>query len=184
MANKEISRWQRLDSQYLIRRPWLTARRDTVYNPSTGVTNDEYYVLEYPDWVNVLAITPDERFVMVRQYRYALDVVETELCAGVIEQGETPLEAAQRELREETGYGGGDWREVMAIGQNPGSCNNLTHCFLATGVTHQGDQRLDRTEDIAVELLTRDELLSLMRSGELHQAMMLAPLYRYFLDNQ
>lgn len=184
MATREISRWQRLDSRYLIRRPWLTARRDTVLNPSNGVVNDEYYVLEYPDWINVIAITTDNRFVMVRQYRYALDVIETELCAGVIEQGETPLEAAQRELREETGYGGGEWREVMAIGQNPGSCNNLTHCFLATGVTRQGDQRLDRTEDIDVELLTRDELLALMRSGELHQAMMLAPLYRYFLENQ
>ena len=60
--------WEVLESEYLIQRPWLTARRDKVKLPN-GVVNDEYYVLEYPDWVNVIAITEDGRFVMERQYR-------------------------------------------------------------------------------------------------------------------
>lgn len=95
--------WKTLKSEYIIRRPWLTARRDTVELP-TGVVNDEYYVLEYPDWINVIAVTPDGRMVFVRQYRHALGQTCFEIVAGVIEKGEEPLEAARRELLEETGY--------------------------------------------------------------------------------
>ena len=96
--------WKTLETEYLIREPWLTARRDKVELP-TGVVLNDYYVLEYPDWVNTIAITREGDFVLVRQYRHALGITSMELCAGVIEKDETPLEAAQRELLEETGYG-------------------------------------------------------------------------------
>lgn len=174
-----MNRWKTLKSEYIIRRPWLTARRDAVQLPN-GEINDEFYVLEYPDWINVIAITDDDHFVFVRQYRYALDIDSTELCAGVIEPGETPEQGARRELLEETGYGGGKWQEFMTIGQNPSTCNNLTHCFLATGVKRLQEQHLDRTEDIDVLLLTRQEVLNLLNSDTLKQALMLAPLWRYF----
>ena len=106
---KEIKKWTTLESRYIIQRPWLTARVDKVQLPD-GRINPEHYVLEYPEWVNIIAITREGQFVMVRQYRHAMDIVLDELCAGVMEQGETPLQAAQRELLEETGYGGGTWR--------------------------------------------------------------------------
>lgn len=176
-----MKRWKTLNSEYLIRRPWLTARRDAVQLPN-GEINDEFYVLEYPDWINVIAITEGGHFVFVRQYRYALDLDSIELCAGVIEQGETPEEGARRELLEETGFGGGEWKEIMTIGQNPSTCSNWTHCFLATGVEKLQEQHLDRTEDIDVMLLTRDEVLEMMRSGQLKQALMLAPLWQYFAN--
>lgn len=172
-------RWKTLKSQYIIRRPWLTARRDVVQLPN-GEINDEFYVLEYPDWVNVIAITADGHFVFVRQYRYALDLDSVELCAGVIESNESPEDGARRELLEETGYGGGQWQEFMTIGQNPSTCNNLTHCFIATGVTLLQEQHLDRTEDIEVVLLTREQVLEMLKSDTLKQALMLAPLWRYF----
>lgn len=172
-------RWKTLKSEYLIRRPWLTARRDVVQLPN-GIVNDEFYVLEYPDWVNVIAITGDGKFVFVRQYRYGLDLDSVELCAGVAEPGEKPVESAQRELLEETGYGGGNWKEIMTIGQNPSTCNNWTHCFVATGVERLSDQRLDRTEDIDVVLLSREQVLEMMMRDQLKQALMLAPLWRYF----
>ncbi|MBR5087754.1 MAG: NUDIX hydrolase [Muribaculaceae bacterium] len=174
-----MNRWKTLKSEYLIRRPWLTARRDAVQLPN-GEINDEFYVLEYPDWINVIAITPNGDFVFVRQYRYALDLDSVELCAGVIEPGETPEEGARRELLEETGFGGGTWQEIMTIGQNPSTCNNWTHCFLATGVEKLQNQQLDRTEDIEVVLLSRDEVRQMLNSGQLKQALMLAPLWRYF----
>ena len=172
-------RWKTLKSEYIFRRPWLTARRDVVQLPN-GEINDEFYVLEYPDWINVIAITDDDYFVFVRQYRYALDLDSVELCAGVIEDGENPEDGARRELLEETGYGGGDWKEFMTIGQNPSTCNNLTHCFIATGVKKIQDQQLDRTEDIDVVLLTREQVLEMLNSDTLKQALMLAPLWRYF----
>ena len=179
----DMNRWKTLKSQYIIRRPWLTARRDAVQLPN-GEINDEFYVLEYPDWVNIIAITPEGQFVFVRQYRYALDLDSIELCAGVIDPGETPLQGARRELLEETGYGGGQWRKFMTIGQNPSTCNNLTHCFIATGVQKLQDQHLYRTEDIEVTLLTRQEVLDLLNSDTLKQALMLAPLWKYFATSE
>ncbi len=177
-----MNRWKTLKSEYIIKRPWLTARRDMVQLPN-GEINDEFYVLEYPDWINVIAITPDDHFVFVRQYRYALDLDSVELCAGVIEPNETPEEGARRELLEETGFGGGEWQEFMTIGQNPSTCDNLTHCFIATGVEKIQDQHLDRTEDIDVVLLSREQVLEMLKSDTLKQALMLAPLWRYFASN-
>lgn len=94
----EIKKWKILDREYLFKRPWLTARRDKVQLPD-GRINPEYYVLEYPDWINVIAITKTGMFVMVEQYRHGLQDVFTELVGGVIEPGEDPLAAARRELR-------------------------------------------------------------------------------------
>ena len=99
-------KWEIIESEYLIRRPWLTARRDRVKLP-TGVEIPEYYILEYPDWVNVIAITKEGKFVLVRQYRHGIKETRYEICAGVCETGEEPLLSAQRELYEETGYGNG-----------------------------------------------------------------------------
>ena len=162
--------WQVLDREYLIRKQWLTARCDKVRLP-TGVVVDEYYVLEYPEWVNTVAITREGDFVLVRQYRHALGVTAMEICAGVMEQGEEPMQAAQRELLEETGYGNGTWRPLMT---------NRCHCFLATGVEKVSGQHLDATEDIQVHLVSRDEMLRMLKNNELYQAMMYAPLWKYF----
>ena len=108
----EDRKWKVLESEYLIRRPWLTARRDRAELPD-GRINNEYYVLEYPDWVNIIAVTEDGDIVLERQYRHGLGNTCYELPCGVIEKGETPLEAAKRELLEETGYAGGQWQEWM-----------------------------------------------------------------------
>ena len=178
----EVKKWEVLGREYLYRRPWLTVRRDRVRLP-TGAVNDEYYVLEYPTWVNVIAIDREGRFVMVKQYRHGLQEVFTELVAGVAEEGEAPLEAAQRELLEETGYAGGTWRLNTVLSANPGSQNNLSYSFIATGVERVAEQHLDETEDVAVRLLSRDEVLQLLRSDTLKQALMAAPLWKYFAEN-
>ena len=74
---KDLS-WKILSSEYLFKRPWLTARKDVVQLPD-GRVNNEFYVLEYPDWVNVIAITKDDRMVMIRQYRHGLRRTSYEL---------------------------------------------------------------------------------------------------------
>ena len=122
---KEKSGWQVTDSEYLFRRPWLTVRRDRLRLPN-GNEIPEYYVLEYPDWVNVLAVTTDQKFVFVRQYHHGLGLTAFELCAGVCEKEDaSPLVSAQRELWEETGYGNGTWQEYMVLSANPSATNNL-----------------------------------------------------------
>jgi len=179
---QEIKKWITLESRYIIQRPWLTARVDKVQLPD-GRINPEHYVLEYPEWVNVIAITSDGLFVMVRQYRHAMDVVLDELCAGVVEAGEEPLHAAQRELLEETGYSGGNWEEIMTIGQNPSICNNITHCYVAQGVQCTSQQHLDASEDIAVLLRTRQQVEDMLRGNQMLQALMAAPLWRYLAEH-
>lgn len=173
------TKWRVLDREYIIKRPWLTARRDKV-ELSDGRINEEYYVLEYPDWVNVIAITKDGLFVMEKQYRHGLEVDSIELPCGVMEDGESPMEAAQRELLEETGYAGGEWSRLMTIAPNPGSMNNLAHCFLAVGVEKIASPSLDATEELTVHLKSEEEVKALLDNEQICQALMVAPLYKYF----
>lgn len=175
-------KWRVLDSEYLFNRPWLTVRCDKVELPN-GTVHPEYYVLEYPKWINVIALTPEGDFVMVTQYRHGLGIVATELCAGVVEEGEDPLEGAKRELLEETGYAGGEWELSMVISANPGSQNNLAYCYIARGVTKQSQQHLDSTEDIRVTLLSPADVYAMLERDELKQALMCAPLWKYFALN-
>ncbi|MBD5266299.1 MAG: NUDIX hydrolase [Bacteroides sp.] len=175
----EKMKWETLSTEYLYRRPWLTARRDVVRLPN-GKVYDEYYVLEYPTWINVIALTKDGRFVMVKQYRHGLGIVATELCAGVAEEGEDPLQTARRELLEETGFGGGEWELNMVISANPSSQNNLSYSFIARGVERIAEQHLDATEDIKVEILTEDEVWDMLINDNMKQALMAAPLWKYF----
>ena len=177
ITDGEETKWETLDSVYLIRRPWLTARRDTV-KLANGIVNDEFYVLEYPEWVNTIAVTKDGKFIMIRQYRHGIDGTSYEVCAGCCEEGETPEEAARRELLEETGYAGGTWREIMTVATNASSMNNYTHCFVAEGVEKVGDSHLEPTEELSVFLLDEAEVLALLQK----QATMAAPLWKYFYE--
>ena len=129
----EDGKWKVLSSEYLIRRPWLTARRDVAQLPD-GRINHEYYVLEYPDWVNIIAITEDGEVILEMQYRHGLGNTCYELPCGVIEAGETPLQAAQRELLEETGFAGGEWRHLMGLSPNPAS--EQVHIYSIFGMSH------------------------------------------------
>lgn len=174
--------WKILSSEYLIERPWLTARRDCVQLPD-GRIMDEYYVLEYPDWINIIAIDKEGCMLLVRQYRHGLGRTNFELVAGVLEKDEDPLTAAKRELLEETGYSGGEWHELMQLSANSSTMTNITHCFVATGVEKIADQHLDATEDIEVYTFTQEEVKSMVYRGEFMQALMVAPLLRYFQES-
>ena len=111
--------WEVISSEYLHRAPWLTVRKDHLVLPN-GNHIPSYYILEYPDWVNTIAVTSDGQFVFIRQYRHGLQQTSYELCAGVCEKEDaSPLASAQRELLEETGYGNGSWQEYMQISPQP-----------------------------------------------------------------
>ncbi len=180
MSKQKIEKWKVLGSEYIAKEPWFTARRDKVELPN-GVVISTYYVLEYPKWICVLAITKEGQFIMERQYRHGMGVVAYELCAGVVDPtDDTPMDAAKRELEEETGYGNGHWEEFMVYGVNPGTHNNLVYCFLATGVEKVTERHLEPTEDIAVELMSREEVEKLMNSNQIMQVAHLAPLWKYF----
>jgi len=174
--------WTTLSTEYLHREPWLTLRRDRVRLPGGRVIED-YYVQEFPPWVNVVAVRTDGRIVLIRQYRHGIGEVHYELPAGVHDrEGESLLEAARRELREETGYGGGRWRRLMELSANPALQDNRSTTFLAEGVELLGEQELDPTEEITVTPLTPAELLEVIERGDMLQALHAAPLLRYLID--
>ena len=164
MMEEKEKAWKTVSSKYLFRRPWLTVRCEDMLLPN-GNHIPEYYILEYPDWVNTIAITKDGKFVFVRQYRPGLGRTSYELCAGVCDKEDaSPLVSAQRELWEETGYGKGNWQEYMVISANPSTHTNLTHCFLATDVEPIDHQHLEDTEDLSVHLLTFEEVKQLLEN--------------------
>lgn len=176
--------WQVESSEYIHRLPWFTVRKEAVRMANGGYIPD-YFVLEYPNWINVVAVTTEGQLVLIRQYRHGFGAVHYELCAGVVEayDGATGAEAAlitaQRELLEETGYGGGEWTLLMTLSANPGTHSNLTYAYLATGVTLMQAQELEATEEISVHLVSPAEALALIDSGQMIQALHLAPLLRY-----
>lgn len=176
-------RWKIIQSKYLHHEPWLTVRKDHVELP-TGAQIPAYYVLEYPDWVNTIAITKDKKFVFVRQYRHALGETRFELCAGVRDkEGESPMDAAKRELMEETGYGDGRWTEYMQLSPNASTHTNLTYCFLAEDVEKVTHQALEDSEDLTVHLLSLEEVKALLHAGEIRQSLMAAPLWKYMAES-
>lgn len=176
-----MKKWKKLSEQYLLKRePWLVIREDKLEMPN-GTIMDSYYVFEYPDWVNVIAIDKQGHMIMIEQYRHALGRISIELSAGVCDADDADfLSSAKRELLEETGYGGGKWEYWMVNSANPGTHTNLTHCFIATEVELLGNQHLDKTEDIQVHVMTQEQVLSLLLNNQIDQSLHAAALWKYF----
>lgn len=172
--------WQVDTSEYIHQLPWFTVRKDAVRMANGGHIPD-YFLLEYPDWINVVAVTTDGQLVLIRQYRHGAAGVHYELCAGVVDPGEDPLATAQRELLEETGFDGGNWQLLLTLSANPGTHTNTTFCYLATGVELKQAQTLELTEEITVHLVSAERALEIVETGQMLQALHVAPLLRYLM---
>ncbi len=174
--------WTKRNSEYIISNQWVRLRKDHVILPDNKEI-DDFYVIERPNLVHVIAITVDNEFILERQYRYAIDKNCYEICAGLVEPGETPLAAAKRELMEETGYSGGTWIPYGEYAIDPSNMTDVSYAFVARGVTKKGEQKLDTTEQLSVEIVSYEMLMQLIESGSIISGLMLAPLWRFIAEN-
>jgi ADP-ribose pyrophosphatase len=167
LTDTEIVPWQVLSREVALdASPWLRCWVETVKLP-TGKVYDDFYTVEMRDFAIVFALTDDGNVVAERNYRHGLGEVATVLPAGFIDDGEAPLAAAQRELREETGYEASDWRPLgrYVLDGNRG-CGHM-HAFLARQARQAGRQELDEMEQIQVELLPLERLSDMLLNGEI-----------------
>ena len=164
--------WRVLESRTILRDRWLNLRADDCLTPD-GVTISPYYVMSYPDWVNIVAITPDERLLLVRQYRHAAEKFFLEIPGGGLDERDGDHEtAARRELEEETGYVARNWQLVSTLYPNPASHTNRLHTYLATGAEPRYQQRLDAGEEgLTVHALPIAEVLDGLQAGLIGQAL-------------
>ena len=163
-------------SRYLLQDKWLTVRADQC-RTARGVTVDPYYVLEYPDWVLVAAFDAEHRILVTQQYRHAAGSVCLELPSGVVEDAdETPLAAAKRELREETGYASDHFERVGCFSPNPATHTNTLHCFVAYNVYRSEQASQDETEDVWSGFLEIEDVMGALETGEFSQALHISAL--------
>jgi ADP-ribose pyrophosphatase len=144
-----------------------------------GAVRDAF-TFECPDWVSVVPVTNDGRFVFVRQYRHGIDQTTLEVPGGIIENGQLPADAAVRELREETGYGDGTLVALGMTHPNPALQNNSHHMFLARDVRRLGEPEFDVGEHCEVVLLSEHEVRVLAAEGKITHALVLLALARAF----
>ncbi|OUL35883.1 hypothetical protein BV372_09155 [Nostoc sp. T09] len=173
----DLLNWNILKSRYLVKDKWLTLRADTYQMPE-GQIVEPFYVFEYSTWVNIVAITKTQEIVLVEQYRHGIQKTVLELPGGGMEPEDiSPLEAAKRELLEESGYSSDNFIKTGIISPNSATHNNLIHCFLATDVELVADLNLDPTEIINVKLLPLNNLIQNLDNGILLQSFHISSLF-------
>lgn len=156
-------------------------RVDRARSPRTNEEHD-FYVLESTDWVNVIPLTPDNRVVLVRQYRHGIREITLEIPGGIVERRDTPETAARRELREETGFCEAEMVPLGRVHPNPAFLNNHCYTFIARDVARAGEQLQDEKEDIEVLLRPIEEIPGLIREGLITHSLVLAAFYRFYME--
>ena len=146
------------------------------YRHPARSTEREFVVIHAPDWVNVVALTPDDHLVLVRQFRYGIDEFSLEIPGGVMDPGEDPVAAGLRELREETGFAGAPAKLLGSVHPNPAIQANRCHFVFVEGAVRSHDLEWDTDEEIQITLQPVEEVLALARSGGIVHSLVLNAL--------
>ncbi len=171
-----MERWRRLEAKR-IRDCRVFALDEVLLEPPGGGRARDFYVVEAPDWINVVPLTADGRVVMIRQYRVGADDVTLEIPGGMCDPGESPAAAALRELREETGYVADDLVPLGWVHPNPAIQGNRCHSFLARGARRAGDPAPDAGEAFEVVTYRLDEVPALIAGGAITHALVVAAFH-------
>jgi len=166
-----LKAWEVLETEKLQHLRLFDLYRERKRSPRTGALHD-FYVLEGVDWCNIVPLTDADEVVMIRQFRHGTREITLEIPGGMVDATDrTPLEAARRELLEETGYDANVVEPLGVIHPNPAIQSHRCHTFVARGAHLAGEQRFDNTEDIEVVLVPLREIPARIASGEITHAL-------------
>lgn len=171
-----MSRFRRISTDRLFEVPWARLLRHQLGDASGTPLERSVLTLETPDWVNVVAVTREGDYVLVRQHRFGTQEDSLEIPGGLIDAGEDPAAAAARELREETGYAAGSVRSAGWCYANPAIQSTKLYTFVAEDCTLAGDQELDELEDCRVEVVSRETVRRMIAAREISHALVLVAL--------
>ena len=166
-----LKAWKILESTHL--RRWL--RLDQCELPDGKRL--EAMVFEFHSWANILAVTKGGEAVLIKQYRHGVQDIMLEIPGGVVDDGEDPLEGVRRELLEETGYTASNIIPVGKFHPNPAIQTNTMYCFLALDAEKAADQNLDVGEEIEVQLVPLEELIAMIKRGEILHGLHVAAIF-------
>ncbi len=180
----ETPAWSRISSELVADCRVFQVRRDLSRSPPDNREHD-FYVLEAPDWINIIPLTLNDEVVMIEQYRHGTNSVTLEIPGGMVDEGETPQRAAARELLEETGYAATS--EVLFLGKtrpNPALQNNWIHTYLARGVEFKSAPVFDSTEHTSVRLVSLKDVPGLIADGTIDHALVVVGFHFLSLHMQ
>jgi len=174
-----VEKWEKLNSEPLANYRIFRTRKDTRRSPRTGDIH-HFYVLDSPDWVNVIPLTADNKVVMIHQFRHGREKITLEIPGGVVDpEDDTPAETARRELLEETGYEVVHMIHIGTVDPNPAFLNNRCYTYLALGAHKTQEPQFDGAEDIAVEEIPLGDIPRLIGDGRVSHALVVAAFYHY-----
>src|SRR5664279_543799 len=176
-----IKAWKQISSKLIGDFRIFKLRSDVKISPRTGKAHD-FYVRDSVDWVNVIAVTPDQQLVMIDQFRHGSNTVELEIPGGMMDPGETdPVATAVRELREETGYAGENARLLGRVRSNPAILSNVTYTVLIENCRLQHDVEFDHGEDLETRLIPVAEIPKLVADEKIGHSLVVVALYYFDL---
>jgi 8-oxo-dGTP pyrophosphatase MutT (NUDIX family) len=167
--------WEIITDTALVSHSWLEVREQRV-RLANGNEIEQFHLVTGPHWTAVLCLTEDRQIVLVRQYRHGFGGASLELPAGVIEPSEAPIDAARRELLEESGFEAALMEPLFSTAPEPSRSSTRAHFFFASGARAVASQHLDQCEDLQVVLVPVSELLELIDDGHIVHAAHLAAI--------